>query len=65
MKPLNIIGYWGSGKLAYTNEMKQFLKLDADDKCLGFLQLGVPKKGLPDLPKKQMSGIEEKVVWRD
>ncbi len=62
-KSLNIIGYWGTGKLAYTDEMKSFLGLGKEDKCMGFLQLGVPKEGLPDLEKKQMSEIEEKVTW--
>ncbi|MEQ8908616.1 MAG: nitroreductase [Vicingaceae bacterium] len=62
-KSLNIIGYWGTGKLAFTKEMKTFLGLGEKDKCLGFLQLGVPKEGLPDFEKKQMSEIEEKVVW--
>lgn len=63
-KSLNIIGYWGTGQLAYTDEMKSFLGFGENDKCLGFLQLGVPKKGLPDLEKKQMSEIEEKVTWK-
>ena len=64
MKSLNIIGYWGTGKIAFTDEMKAFLGLGEKDKCMGFLQLGVPKAGLPDIPKKQISGIEEKVTWR-
>ena len=64
MKPLNIIGYWGTGKIAFSAEMKDYLRLGEKDKCLGFLQLGVPKTDLPDIPKKQMTSIEEKVEWR-
>jgi nitroreductase len=63
MKPLNIIGYWGTGKVAFSKEMKEFLGLGKEDKCMGFLQLGVPKKDLPSIPKSQMSPIQEKVKW--
>lgn len=61
---LDIIGYWGTGKLAFSNEMKTFLKLNKEDKCLGFLQLGVPMDDLPQLQKKPMSPIQDKVEWR-
>jgi len=64
MKALNIIGYWGTGKIAFSNEMKSFLKLNEKDKCMGFLQLGVPKSNLPAIAKHQMSPIQEKVEWR-
>lgn len=64
MDSLNIIGYWGTGKIAFSDEMKKYLKLGKQDKCLGFLQLGVPKDGLPKIQKQQMSGIREKVEWR-
>lgn len=64
MKPLNIIGYWGTGKIAFSKQMHDYLGLDEDDQCMGFLQLGVPKANLPDIPKKQMSGIEQKVEWK-
>ena len=63
MDSLNIIGYWSTGKLAFLEETKTFLNLDIEDKCMGFLQLGVPKKGLPKFPKKQLSEIETKVRW--
>ncbi|MEQ8624598.1 MAG: nitroreductase [Vicingaceae bacterium] len=64
MKPLNIIGYWGTGKIAFSKEMKSYLNLGEKDKCMGFLQLGVPKEGLPEISKKQMSPIQDKVEWR-
>lgn len=64
MKPLNIIGYWGTGKIAFSNEMKNYLNLGEKDICMGFLQLGVPKKGLPEIKKQQMSEIKTKVDWR-
>lgn len=63
MKSLNIIGYWSSPKMCYTQEMKDYLGLSVKDKCLGLLQLGVPRADLPTIPKKQMSDIGEKVRW--
>lgn len=64
MKALDIIGYWGTGEIAFTDQMKNYLNIAEEDQCMGFVQLGVPKAGLPDIPKKQMSGIETKVEWR-
>lgn len=64
MKALNIIGYWSTGKLAFSDEMRSYLKLEGKNKCLGFLLLGVPKEGLPEIAKEQMSPIQDKVDWR-
>tara|TARA_R110002096_G_scaffold83876_7_gene194187 strand:+ start:11510 stop:12097 length:588 start_codon:yes stop_codon:yes gene_type:complete len=64
MKVLNIIGYWSTGALAFTEQMKEYLALGKDDKCMGFLLLGVPKKGLPEISKQQISEIQAKVTWR-
>lgn len=64
MESLNIIGYWGTGKAAFSEEMKYYLELGADDKCMGFLQLGVPKI-LPPIESKPNPGvITDKVIWR-
>jgi hypothetical protein len=64
MKPLNIIGYWGTGSIAFSNQMKNYLNLAEEDQCMGFLQLGVPKAGLPEILKNQITSIEKKVEWR-
>lgn len=64
MKALNIIGYWSTGKTAFSSSMKEYLNLNKKDKCLGFLILGVPKQGLPEIRREQMSPIEDKVDWR-
>lgn len=64
LKSHNVIGYWGTGKIAFSDQMKNYLQLGENDKCLGFLQFGVPKPNLPTIPKNQMSPIEEKVEWR-
>lgn len=63
MESLNIIGYWGTGKAAFSDGMKRFLELGEEDKCMGFLQLGVPKI-LPPIETKRTPGdITEKVEW--
>jgi nitroreductase len=64
LKSLNIIGYWGTGEIAYTEQMKKFLGLGEKDHCMGFLQLGVPKDGLPDVSKTPKTPIDTKVEWR-
>lgn len=64
MKPLNIIGYWSSPSLCSTKSFKEYLKLGEEDKCLGILQLGVPKDGALNIPQIFNDPIEEKVEWR-
>lgn len=63
MKSLNIIGYWSTPKMAFSAEMKRYLNLEEQDQCMGFLQLGVPKEGLPEIPRLENGPIEEKVKW--
>ncbi len=36
--------YWGSGGVTYYEEAKPFFNLEKNDKLLGFLFLGIPKK---------------------
>lgn len=64
MKSLGIIGYWSTPKMAFTDEMKSFLDLEGNNQCMGFLQLGIHKEGLPNIPIKENNPIENKVTWR-
>jgi len=64
MNSLNIIGYWGTGKAAFSREMHQFLGLSDREKCLGWLQLGVPKVLPPDSTRRTPGDIREKVIWK-
>lgn len=59
-----VCGYWGTGELAYTVEMKKFLNLSEEDQCMGFLQLGIMKEGINFPDKKPLGTIEEKIEWR-
>lgn len=57
-------GYWGTGDLAYTEEMKKYLGLGIDDSCMGFLQFGLIKDDLNLVEKKPLTPIEEKIIWK-
>ena len=51
--------YWGSGGITYVEKAKAFFGLGENDKLLGFLYIGVPKKW----PKGKRKSIEDKVSW--
>ena len=53
-------GYWGSGGITYTEEAKAFFGLGADDKLLGFFQLGYVR-ATP--PAGQRGPVQDKVQW--
>ncbi len=44
-------GYWGSGGMTYSAEMKKYLGLKEADRCLGFFYLGYPDI---DWPRKTL-----------
>ncbi|MCG8321064.1 MAG: nitroreductase [Cytophagales bacterium] len=54
--------YWGTGGVTYMEEAKPFFDLEASDKLLGFLYLGMPAKAWP---KSRRRPIREKVQWVD
>ena len=54
--------YWGSGGMTYSDEMKEYLGLKKEDKCLGFLFVGYPKI---EWPKGQRRPIEYFTEWVD
>lgn len=59
-----IAGYWGTGELAYSEEMKKFLQIGNEDCCMGFLQFGILKEEVKMIEKKALTDIDEKVFWR-
>ena len=56
----DICSFWGSGGVTYTDELKEFLGLAEQDKCLGYLYLGYS-----DNPstKSRRDPIQDKVEW--
>jgi nitroreductase len=63
MNSLNTIGYWGTGKAAASAAMRKALKLGKEDKCIGFLQLGVPKILPPESSRRKPGDVKEKTEW--
>jgi nitroreductase len=57
-----IAGYLSTGDVCYTQEIKDFLRLGPEDQCLGFFQLGIPKKDLK-IPLRKRIAASEKTVW--
>jgi nitroreductase len=55
----NIGCYWGSGGITYLEEAKSFFGLGMNDRLLGFLYVGIPKK----LQKGRRNPILDKVTW--
>ena len=58
---MGLAGYWSSGGVTYKDEMRDWLGLGEEDKCLGFFYLGMPANGWVK-PHRQ-SGWETKVEW--
>lgn len=57
-----ICSFWGSGGVTYTQELKEFLGLEKQDYCLGYLYLGYSDR--PSLTSRR-DPIEQKVEWFD
>ena len=55
-----ICSFWGSGGITYTEELKEFLGLEAKDRCLGYLYLGYSDN---PTTHSRRSPIQEKVEW--
>lgn len=53
-------GFWSTPKIAYSDEMKEFLGLGEKDKCLGLFYVGYPGN---DWPKGQRKPIEYVTKW--
>ena len=58
----NICSFWGSGGVTYTEELKKFLGLTEQDKCLGYLYLGYSDN---PTTKSRRDRISDKVEWID
>lgn len=54
-------GYWSSGNVAYSDEMKAYLNLSPSDKCLGLFYLGYPAI---EWPTSHRQPLEYHTEWR-
>ncbi len=53
--------YWGTGKLVFTDEMREFLGLEKGDKSLGLFYIGKPAN--PNPKGRRISTVESKTRW--
>lgn len=54
-------GFWATPKVIFTPQMNEFLKIGADDKCLGLFYMGYPAV---EWPKGQRRPLEYVTEWR-
>lgn len=54
-------GFWATPKVIFTPQMNEFLKIGADDKCLGLFYMGYPAI---EWPKGQRRPLEYVTEWR-
>jgi len=57
-----IAGYLSTGDICYTKEVKEFLGLGEEDRCLGFFLLGYAKEGITR-PERKRIPASEKTTW--
>lgn len=55
-------GFWSSPKFVYTDQMKDFLGLGEDDRCLGLFYMGYPEGDWPESHRKPLEYVTE---WID
>ena len=59
---LGLAGYWGTGKVAFSEELRKFLALGSEDIPMGFFYLGLP--GGDIAPRPARKSIDEIVTWK-
>ncbi len=58
---LGLAGYWSTGQVAFSDQLRDFMGLDDSHKSLGLFYLGKPGKENPQ--GRRISDITEKVRW--
>ena len=62
LNTFGIGGYWYTGNVSFSEEMKSYLGLKGEDRCLGFFYLGIVELSIPSIPKKE---VEPLITWKD
>ena len=57
---LGLGAFWSTSTVVYHEEMKQFLQLGPEDRCLGLFFLGYPRD---EWPTSTRGDVAEKVIW--
>jgi nitroreductase len=58
-------GFWSSPGIVYSQEMREFLKLGADDQCLGLFYMGYPSGEWPKSHRKPLEYVTEWITTCD
>ncbi len=61
LEPLGLAGYWSTGTLAFTDEMRAFLGFSEGAKSLGLFYIGKPS--IPHPKGRRLTPIGEKLNW--
>lgn len=56
----HLAGYWSSGQAICSDEFRDWLQLDREDRVLGLFYLGCPDG---DWPEGRRSPVQDKVQW--
>ena len=62
MQAYGIGGYLSTGDTCYSDAMRKYLRLDAEDECIGFFILGVPDESFTRPPRTRIPATE-KTEW--
>lgn len=61
LKPLGLAGYWSTGKVTFSSEMKDYLGVEGENQIMGFFYLGKTDFNVPVTNKES---VEELITWR-
>ncbi len=61
LQPMDLAGYWSTGKYAFSEEAKTYLGLNEGESCLGFFYLG---KVSLEIPAPIRDSVDERIIWK-
>ncbi len=62
LEAYGVAGYLSTGDVCYSQQMREFLKLDAEDECVGFFMLGIADETY-ERPPRTRTPVSEKIEW--
>ena len=58
LQSFGIAGYLSTGDVCYDPAMRNYLQLDEEDACIGFLTLGIAREGYIPPERKRLPASE-------
>ena len=58
---LGLSGYWSTGEIGWSDELRDLLGLGEEDQAMGFFYLG--KSAIQPLPGRRITTIDDKTKW--